>query len=439
MLKRKASVPVLSIVLMILASGCDDASSPTNSAPELGGTDQSLIPAQQGRLWSIDEEFTFLAREKVPGGFGGWFIKDGRINIYLVDPSRREAATAVLLPILKSWDIHSRGKPIDLSDIRVRQGQYDFVQLKQWKERAVEIAGLSGVVLLDADESRNRLVFKVENDLAANNVRAGLVRLDIPHEAAIVEQSGPIRFTQSLRERFRPTLGGQMVVPPGGPCALGFNTYRNRTAGYFFVTNSHCTNIPGGEEGTPFYQNDPNNLADLIGTEWLDPPYSGTLPDCPLYRRCRYSDAALIQYSISTDSAAFAAIAKTEFSGISSGSNILKFNDSRFHIVGERLYPTMGQVLDRVGPENGWTFGEVSGTCVIGNSGETDLSYICQGVFDTVQLDGDSGSPVFELRGGNDVHIAGVTWGIFSDINGTHTVFSRLDYIEAELGGLVTF
>lgn len=66
------------------------------------------------------------------------------------------------------------------------------------------------------------------------------------------------------------------------------------------MTNSHCTNVAGGEETpTDYYQNRQSNDApDFIGTELDDPHWTSSLNlDCPPPLACRYNDAALVAYA----------------------------------------------------------------------------------------------------------------------------------------------
>ncbi len=54
-------------------------------------------------------------------------------------------------------------------------------------------------------------------------------------------------------------------------CTLGFHVSRDFSPG--FVTNSHCSNVQGGVEGTEYFQ--PTvTAANFIGTEVMDPPYA---------------------------------------------------------------------------------------------------------------------------------------------------------------------
>ncbi|HEY4561533.1 MAG TPA: hypothetical protein VIJ36_01050, partial [Thermoanaerobaculia bacterium] len=96
----------------------------------------------------VDDELVQIGRA-IPG-FGGLFYDaEGYPNVYL-----RDTKAAPALAALKSW-----GE----GEIRVLQGRYDFAQLVAWK-RALRpaVLGQPGVVFLDADETRNRVVVGID-------------------------------------------------------------------------------------------------------------------------------------------------------------------------------------------------------------------------------------------------------------------------------------
>ena len=114
-------------------------------------------------------------------------------------------------------------------------------------------------------------------------VRAALARLGLPANAAVVEETEPVTFAvaprpkpgggSSLQGRVRPTEGGIQINFPGFLCTLGFNAKDGTQLS--FITNSHCTNVQGGVDNTPYWQ--PLQSVDnvQIATEVEDPTLRG--------------------------------------------------------------------------------------------------------------------------------------------------------------------
>ena len=70
------------------------------------------------------------------------------------------------------------------------------------------------------------------------------------------------------------------------------------------------------------------------------------------------------------------------------------------------------------------------------NVSGTNVTQICQNFVSATVGSGDSGSPVFQIISGNDVRLVGILWG---GSGSQSLVFSPLNQIEQELGGLTTF
>ncbi|MGQ0641172.1 MAG: hypothetical protein ACT4P6_10450, partial [Gemmatimonadaceae bacterium] len=278
---------------VLICSGCADRI--TQPDPSILG-DPVLLAVSQ------DSTPTQLAVAQAVPGFGGYFIDAaGRPTVYLLNTAQRPAAEAALNAFLAE-----RG--FTAADLQVRQGTHLYTQLDSWY-RAVKPSafGVAGIVMGDVDEGANRLYFGVSTPLAALGVSNVLSALGIPSSAVTVEVRAPIARVSTLRERVRPLQGGLQInffpTPPGvSPvtlvCTLGFNVERFGVLG--FMTNSHCSNVEGGEETpTDYYQNrQANGAPDFIGTELDDPHWTSQLNlDCPPPLACRWSDAALVAYA----------------------------------------------------------------------------------------------------------------------------------------------
>jgi hypothetical protein len=358
---------------------------------------------------SVEDRLTELAAQ-IPG-FGGLYYQDGKPNVWLVGNSGRGA-------------VQQRFG----ADVRIHPARYAFTELQQWRDRLRGVLGLAGVVLLDLDEARNRLVIGVERGAATRDRHAvgrHVAAQRVPNEAVIVEETDPVQRLQTLRDPFYPVPGGvQITLSNGGICTLGFNAFSHY--GFGFVTNSHCTNIRGGVEGTAYYQ--PDFSGNYIGQEVADPFYFS----CAGGRACRYSDSAFALYN-SFDLGEFPAIAKPDFAGQCGGSiNVDPFLP-RFIIRSRQQFPYVGEILDKVGRTTGWTYGNVSATCVDTNVALSNVTMLCQDFVEAASQPGDSGSPVFRWNGYDDVTLYGVLWG---SSGSCRLVFSALANIEYELGPL---
>ncbi|HEY0024723.1 MAG TPA: hypothetical protein VGB24_17540 [Longimicrobium sp.] len=396
--------------------------------------------AQQDSFASLDEEFAHLARNEIPG-FGGHFINDdGNFTVYLTDPGQRDRAVQVLSRVISRRPLRwrGRGQGPQVALARVLQGQFDFAQMKGWRERLdAQVFSLPGVLSTDIDERRNRLVIGMSDPSRRAGVDSLLAAAGIPPAAVLVQRENPVQGFVTLRERST-ARGGLRIARPAGSleagCTLAFNTIASGRAGVHFVTNSHCTATQGGEENTQFYQPGTGSSAYLVGSEVLDPRYTA-LTGCPANRTCRRSDAALVRYNAGVDTAGYGYIARTTSS---LGSITISDASPNFRIIGEKPYPSGGEVVDKVGQETGWTYASVQVTCKTINfwlnNADTGKSFICQDGTNLTAREGDSGAPVFALAGGNDVTLFGVLVGG----DGTYVYFSAMQNIEAELGSLNT-
>ena len=418
MLRRTIAGAAAAGALLFVAS-CSDQREPVG--PSDPPADAGLSPAQGAAI-----EPAALARA-VPG-FGGFFLDArGAPTVYLRDPNQRGRAEQALAPYLRAQG---------LGPLRVLKGDYDWSQLEGWFASAsAEALAVPGAVFVDADEASNRVRIGVEPG-AGGRVRAALAKLRMPDAALIVEERAPVTFAvaqgprpkakpgsgPSLQGVVRPIVGGVQINFPGFLCTLGFNVSGG------FVTNSHCTTEQGGTEGTPYWQPTQSASPTQVATEAADPQYSGNLQGCPSGRVCRRSDASRASWAGGFTSFTPGRIARTNRPGRS-----LTITGS-FRIANEGT-AVVGNVVNKVGRTTGWSQGSVTATCVNTNVSGTNITQLCQTFVSATVGSGDSGSPVFQIIGGDDVRLVGILWGG----SGSRTfVFSPLTQVEAELGGLTT-
>lgn len=383
-------------------------------------------PSELPEEETLDEQLARVA-EHIPG-FGGIFLDErGQITVSLVPgevttQSVRELGAQIAT--LLSWE-----EPrLRAGAIRLVPARYSFLQLKQWHDLlSPQIFEQEGVVLTDIDEVQNRLRIGVESAERVPEVLEALQQLGIPREAVLLEEVEPIFPMATLRDQVRPLVGGLQINFPGFLCTLGFNAVRSGIAG--FVTASHCTEIQGGVENTPYWQ--PLEASDtFIGTEIVDPLYRWFL-GCPRGRVCRYSDSAFARLA-SGVSFGLGSLARTE--GLGALTIV-----GNFQITAEATRQLRGEILNKVGRTTGWSQGPITSTCVnVGVTG-TRIVLLCQDFVQATVGAGDSGSPVFRLVNGNgSVVLYGLLWG--GNSSGTNFVYSPIRNIQrsGELGPLTT-
>src|SRR6185436_4507424 len=175
----------------------------------------------------------------------------------------------------------------------------------------------------------------------------------------------------------------------------------------------------------------------FIGTEIADPVYqASTCPAGFSGKTCRYSDSIFVQ----RDPAATATLGMIEKTTAANNSDLTIAGS--FTITGEGA-ANNGDTVNKVGRTTGWTQAPVSSTCVNVNVSGTNFTELCQNIVvdnnKVLVQGGDSGSPVFKIVSGDNVHLLGILWGGSTD--GHTLVYSPIANIERadELGPLTTF
>jgi hypothetical protein len=386
--------------------------------------------------WSLDGEFAEIEAEAP--GFGGYFFAgDGTLTVYVQDPATQGPAARDAVARRTAGRGRSSRMPTGAAEIRVQRGTYAFSQLQAWRTRLAPILlARADVVYLDVAEDGNALRIGVLPDTEAS-VQARVAAEGVPGGAfAIVAAEAPRRLQHTLRENAweRGPGGG---VPGGylvhwnadgrtGYCALGFNVHllpirdpASYTGGY--VTASHCSDVQGARDRAQHYQ--PENPHHL-GSEVRDPAFV-TGGECPAGRRCRWSDAAVFTHSPGRllDIGLVARVGGVGSSEVAG---------SPLRIQGKRPFPVAGEIVDKVGPGSGLTFGRVYATCADVNVADSDIVLFCQDVMDHPASTGESGSPVYVPRTADAVDLAGLLWGGTAEVGW----FSSVRGMERELGDL---
>ncbi|MEM8960239.1 MAG: PKD domain-containing protein [Acidobacteriota bacterium] len=389
--------------------------------PAWAGANEIVDPTT---IKTLDDELAEMA-DNMPG-FGGWYVDErGQLNAYMTDLFTPEA------------------RSLQRENVRLEQGRFNFRELHDWKRDArSDLLATPGVLSLDIDESRNRIVVGVERQTSRANVRSVLATLDVPDDAVLIEEVEPVTFAATLRSYDKYRRGGLQIQYVNGlstfSCTLGFIAYHEGTIspppGYTdrgLVTASHCSSIQGTVDGTGFHH--PTTSYSRFAHELVDPGFF-TGNGCPTGRQCRFSDAAFATYHPLRGSGDYT-IARTQSRHRTNGTLTLHSYSPKLTIAREELpNAPLGRWLNKMGRTSGWTYGPVNATCLDTNVAGSNITLLCQNrVLAGGQL-GDSGGPVFQWQGDSYVTLHGVLWGI----DGTHFYYSPLGLVEQELGPLRT-
>jgi hypothetical protein len=418
-------------------------------------------PARQFR--TADAHFAHLATV-VPGGFGGLFWDEqGRPNVYLVDTSKRAGAVTAVATSLRGRVVSLRqGQRPNLDQIQILQGQYDFPTLLRWRGQIdAEAPRIPGLVMLDADERRNRVVVGVESAEADQQVRSAMARLNIPPEAVIIEQrerpapaSAGVRTVFTTRMPQAGTVEGYAAAVPGGyrirwrtspsyydMCTVSFNAWRwNAAANLWqrvFLTNSHCSNTRFGLDDARYHQWDHNNTAHFIGKEIFDPvgiqgseaatsTCSSDAWCCPQGYYCRLADAAVSLWE--SDRWAYGQLART----LPGSPKTVDSANPTHRIAGEINYPWAGETLYKVGATTGTSSGSVVATCTFSYPA-SGKKLLCQEEVRFGTQGGDSGSPVYGM------HPSAAGWVYLYGISQGTAIMSSMSNVESDMGTLDTY
>jgi hypothetical protein len=333
-----------------------------------------------------------------------------------------------------------------VSRVIILQANYDFPQLKQWRDDLRPLLfKQDGVFSLDIDEIVNKLRIGVVDAVTLENVQREVIALGVPSNALLVEVQPMVEPLTSLRDRERSVKSGfQIEAAQDTFCTLGVNAlWKNFLGERVLVTASHCSLHRDSLDYGRMSQNKELS-GNWIGTELYDrEPYYCSEEQPTLL--CRAADATLYEYDDTVD-VEFGYITRTQSYGVGqAGSLIVHSTKPRFEITDESDpdEPVCGNWVNKVGRTTGWTRGMVSATCVDSYAGRDFGWYICQDVAGVYADTGDSGSPVFVAGGTNAqfqessyAELSGILW---ARIPGTGcTVYSHIYNVEHDLGKLVT-
>jgi hypothetical protein len=388
----------------------------------------------------IDGKFVALA-QALPGFGGYYYDDDGNLNVWMTYAADEILLRSVLSDFVRASPTDfAASDRMEYSPIIIHRGEFDFPQLDEWRTR-IGAHHIAGMLRLDTDEIKNRIVVGVADISFADTVEELLEKLAIPRQAVEIDVVEPIELATDIRQLVRPVVGGVRIDFGTSFCSLGVNAYYshspqvpNLTHGFF--TASHCGQR-GVIDGTVFYQGEQR-----IGAEMWEPPFFTPSDDfrCaydPAPLKCRWSDVTFAKYDAGADRQQ-GHIAQTTSRGITTAAGSFDINPasptfSIAQIIGD---PVAGTWLDKVGARTGWNTGKVIRTCEDEWSEQYTILYLCQDVIDMYTNTGDSGAPVFKRTGSTTGAWAGIVWGTVVLKNETY--FSPLGGIYGDFGSSIS-
>ncbi len=399
--------------------------------------DESIPFDENGQVITIRDQLELTAKNHP--GFGGYTIDpdDNSIVTVLLTDEKEVGAVDKARSAAES----ALGAGHNISEVRVGHADFLYTDLAEWFRQFrqhvwPEIVDIRTLRSIRPD--LNRIYIEISDISARGRVVELLQKHGIPVNAVVIEE-GKRAVTlahDDLTEKWRPVPGGVQIQRGGVNeilCTSGFPAKRNGVQG--LVINSHCTNNAkevGGLDGMDVHQPfDPFLGTNRVAREDVDPELftNSTWSQCDVGDMCRWSDSA---FAGTRDGASFdlGHVAKPNGHFTTAVFPV----DSRFRITDEGS-PQINHTLEAVGYKAGWYRVKIKDTCAdIANGNEVML---CQIVVTVTAgrdvVDGDSGSPVFEVSSGNDHDLMGVLWGKkpFS----LDRYISNYAYIYLDLGG----
>ncbi|HUS11668.1 MAG TPA: hypothetical protein VMZ30_14475 [Pyrinomonadaceae bacterium] len=422
--------PQLAVALTLVLCACSEAP----IAPDARSPRQDVAPNAYLAL-DFNEQMANRAKE-IPG-FAGYYLGDDEFVVIRLSRSENaEAARQSVIADLARDNSTYRG-------IRIEPAKYDYSELYAWfKSVDRDLLAMPGFNFLDVDERQNTVTVGATDAPTAATMRALMLSRGIPLDAITFELGKkPRALTDSIQNRVRPVPGGVAMLlgwQSSSYCTLGFNAGNYGSASHF-VSAGHCTPVQAYIDGVDstyqYYQYGPNETQgsnDFLGREVVDPvPYSYAA--CATL--CRKSDAALFEYATSSDTASkdFGRLARTTFRGYGTGSKEISSSQPRIGIGAKISFPTNGDWADKMGITTGWTWGQISHSCITTTSLGVPLT--CQYKIQYMgSAPGDSGGPVFR-NNGTTWQLLGIMWGN----DGTYVYFSCMWGIEQDLGTLTVY
>lgn len=379
---------------------------------------ESALEGCGSRALTTDDLFLEVG-ERIPQFAGLYF--DGDTPTILLTDTSAPVAEAARSEIRRVFSIDNDA----LQAARVLPADFTFKELQTARVVARALLSVPGVSRLGVDERRNRVSIAISDMAMRASLEARLRDAGVALDRVIIELGEAVSAHQSLRDQFK-VGGGLQIQNANGTCTAGFVAKRGGQRG--LVTNSHCTEVQGGVEGTMIGQ--PSLGIRTIGIEVADPSYFSGGDACPSGRRCRLSDSSFIALNPTVTGERGLVYRPAELGSIDLGAAYLRTFTRYLFFVGD------GALVEKVGRTSGRTAGKVKCTCEDINVTDTDITLLCQHIATYESRPGDSGSPVYKPRNDLDLWtpghntLVGINWGGGDG----HGAFSPLGSIMKELG-----
>jgi hypothetical protein len=411
---------------------------PTGLPPARAGA-----PSGEQAASVYPEERPFWNLSQTVPGSAGFFIDtaSGNVVVSLTDLRQAEAAKGALRSDLAQELAHARASHPH-ADVVSRRVAYTFLQLKAWRDRLnSEVFTIPGVVWLDLDELKNRVVVGLRRGVPPDAARSLARDLGVPYAAIDFEVDGPLVFEAGLTDQIRPIAGGTkietLVAGSAVDCSLGFPAlWKGMRA---FVTASHCSRTTFAVDSTKQYQptapvthTDSVTLT-AIGFEVADyseacPPKVGTA--------CAWADAAVYQFTGAASQWVLGRVARPTYGCFPGPCSPLNLQiGGYFAIAGTDSSILVGDLVNMIGMATGWNQAYVQKSCVNVKLA-TGLVAECQDFANYGNGAGDSGAPVL-LNVPALPNTTVVLGGIHSGQTGQYAVFSPWSGVARDYPGLV--
>lgn len=163
----------------------------------------SLIPSAVGQ----DSDSRFLAVSRKVPEFGGAYVTEGSVHLWLTKPTDelRDLARTALIEVV--------GVEFDTRNVVVLKAAYSFEQLYRWHDAAVGVLSIEGVVYTDINERTNHLEVGAENPVEQKaSIEAKLSESEVPRAAVDIVKADPIYPVPNSQRKYGYLLGAAVGI-----------------------------------------------------------------------------------------------------------------------------------------------------------------------------------------------------------------------------------
>jgi hypothetical protein len=242
---------------------------------------------------------------KVVPGFGGAFVANGVLNVYLTPNANTTQGQAVARTAIHDLFAEGQRPQMEMSFLPAK---YSFIQLRTWENALRSLYRRFGVHTAQIDERVNHFRLTLFDASVDPMLRGELAAFGIPTEAVETEAAPRVVPFVDLNDKVRPAGGGLRIMSmfavngvqqPRLLCTYGFNAQIDDGSGTrYVVTNAHCVepeDVFGGVDGATVTQPADSSVTSLVGSVTVNPSSQSGISGCAPGDSCRESDAVLVQ------------------------------------------------------------------------------------------------------------------------------------------------